>query len=125
MQGQGNLVNVTFEEQVVSACRTALGDSLRSVVYFTPEEYEQMYLRSDLEPDADLQRWVEHEATGFRAQLAYDGSELGEYQYTLRAFDNGLMTRVIKDDHGVFVTTDSITVRRSNEVSKAVGSLLE
>jgi hypothetical protein len=125
MQGQGNLVNVTFEEQVVSACRTALGDSLRSVVYFTPEEYEQMYLRSDLEPDADLQRWVEHEAAGFRAQLAYDGSELGEYQYTLRAFDNGLMTRVIKDDHGVFVTTDSITVRRSNEVSKAVGSLLE
>jgi hypothetical protein len=124
MSEHRGLVDPSLEEQLVSACRTAVGDSLRSIVYFTPDEYEQVYLRSDLESDADLSRWVEHEAAGFRAQLAYDGSELGEYQYTLRVFDNGFVTRVVTGDHGVFITTDGITVRRSKEVTRAIRSVL-
>ncbi|WP_251343574.1 DUF7522 family protein [Haloplanus halophilus] len=124
MSEHRDLVDPSLEEQLVSACRTAVGDSLRSIVYFTPDEYEQVYLRSDLEADADLSRWVEHEAVGFRAQTAYEGSELGEYQYTLRVFENGFVTRVVKGDHGVFITTDGITVDRSKEVTRAVGSTL-
>jgi CRISPR/Cas system-associated protein Cas7 (RAMP superfamily) len=69
--------------------------------------------------------WVEHEAAGFGTHLAYDESELGEYQYTLRVFENGLMTRVIAEDRGVFVTTDGITVRRAMEVSRAITSIVE
>ena len=124
MSEHRDLVDPALEEQLVSACRTAVGDSLRSVVYFTPDEYEQVYLRADLEADADLSRWVEHEAAGFRAQMAYEGSELGEYQYTLRVFDNGFVTRVVDGDHGVFITTDGITVMRSKEVTRAIGSVL-
>lgn len=124
MSEHRGLVDPSLEEQLVSACRTAVGDSLRSIVYFTPDEYEQVYLRSDLDADADLSRWVEHEAAGFRAQLAYDGSELGEYHYTLRVFDNGFVTRVVEGDRGVFITTDGITVMRSKEVTRAIRSVL-
>lgn len=124
MSEHRDLVDPSLGEQLVSACRTTVGDSLRSIVYFTPDEYEQIYLRSDLEAEADLTGWVEHEAAGFRAQTAYDGTELGEYQYTLRVFENGYVTRVIEGDHGVFVTTDGITVRRSKEVTEAIGATL-
>jgi len=124
MSDQRDLVDPSLEEQLVSACRTAVGDSLRSITYFTPDAYEQVYLRSDLEADADLAASVEHEAAGFRTQMAYGGSELGDYQYTLRVFENGFMTCVIDDDRGVFVTTDGITVLRSKEVTKAIRSTL-
>jgi hypothetical protein len=120
-----DLVDPSLEERLVSACRTAVGDSLRSITYFTPDEYEQVYLRSDLEADTDLGVLVKHEVAGFRTQTAYDGSELGDYQYTLRVFENGFVTRVITDDHGVFVTTDGITVRRSREVTETVRSILK
>ncbi|WP_338738753.1 DUF7522 family protein [Haloplanus salilacus] len=125
MSEHRDLVDPALEEQLVSTCRTAVGDSLRSITYFTPDGYEQVYLRSDLEADTDLGALVEHEVAGFRTQLAYDGSELGDYQYTLRVFENGFVTRVITDDHGVFVTTDGITVRRSREVTGAIRSTLE
>jgi hypothetical protein len=125
MSERSSLVDPSLEEQLVSACRTAVGDSLRSITYFTPDAYEQVYLRSDLEADADLAASVEHEAAGFQTQLAYTDSELGSYQYTLRVFENGFVTRVIAGDHGVFVTTDGITVRRSKEVTQAVRSTLK
>ena len=119
-----DLVDPSLEEQLVSACRTTVGDSLRSITYFTPDGYEQVYLRSDLEADADLAASVEHETAGFGIQTAYTETELGSYQYTLRVFENGFVTRVIDGDHGVFVTTDGITVRRSKEVTRAIRSTL-
>lgn len=124
MSDQDSLVDPSLEEQLVSACRTTVGDSLRSITYFTPDEYEQVYLRSDLEADADLAASVEHEAAGFRTQTAYAESELGEYQYTLRVFENGFVTRVIDGERGVYVTTDGITVLRSREVTEAIHSTL-
>jgi len=125
MSERRNLVDPSLEEQLVSACRTAVGDSLRSITYFTSDAYEQVYLRSDLEADADLAASVEHESEGFDIQSAYTETELGSYQYTLRVFENGFVTRVIADDHGVFVTTDGITVRRSKEVTEAIRSTLK
>ena len=124
MNEQPDLVDSSFEERLVSACRTAVGDSLRSVTYFTPDAYEQVYLRSDLKADADLGEWVEHEREGFETPAAYEGSELGDRQYTLRVFENGFATRVIDGDRGVLVTTDGITVRRSREVTRAIRSTL-
>lgn len=120
----GRLDEESLAEQLVSACRTTVGDSLRSITYFTSGGFEQLYLRADLESDADLTGFVELESDGFRAQAAYRGSELGDYRYTVRAFENGYLTRVTADDHGVFLTTDGLTLRRSEEVAEALASVL-
>jgi hypothetical protein len=124
MEEQDELVDDALAEQLRAACRTAVGDSLRSVTVFTPNAFEQLYLRSDLESDADLAGFVEHESDGFHATTTYRGSELGDYGYTVRAFENGFLTRLTVGDSGVFVTTDGLTIRRSEEVAEAVRSVL-
>lgn len=111
-------------EPLVRAARTATGDDLRSVVYFTPETFEQLYLRSDLDSGADLSQFVDVERRGFHSQSTYGASELGEYRFTIRAFDRGYVTRVVVDDHGVFVTTDSLSIDRFEEVASALAGVL-
>jgi hypothetical protein len=124
MDEQDGLVEDALAEQLTAACRTSVGDSLRSVTAFTPDAFEQVYLRSDLESDADLAGFVEHESDGFHATTAYRGSELGNYDYTVRAFENGFLTRLTVGDRGVFFTTDGLTIRRSEEAAEAVRSVL-
>lgn len=111
--------------QITSACRTAAGDDVRSITYFTREDFEQLYLRSDLEQDADLGAFVDHETLGFDAAADYRGSELGDYMFTVRRFENGFLTRIIRGDHGVFVTLDSLTINRSEEIASALEDVLE
>ncbi|QLK25919.1 hypothetical protein HYG81_17870 [Natrinema zhouii] len=112
-------------EQIVTTCRTAIGDSLRSVTYFTRDDYEQVYLREDLERDADLSTFIGHEWRGFKTtQTAYEGSELGSYEYTIRVFENGFLIRVTNDSQGVFVTTDGLTIKDFEEVATALDSFL-
>lgn len=122
---QQGLLEPSLREQLLSACRTGVGDSLRSITYFTDEDFEQIYLRSDLESNVDLTGFVELESDGFHAQAAYRGSELGDYRYTVRAFENGYLTRVTADHHGVFLTTDGLTLRRSEEVAESLASVLQ
>jgi len=124
MEARPDLVDEELADRIERTCRTAVGDSLRSITYFTPEAFTQLYLRSDLKADADLAGFVEHETDGFRARTAYRGSELGDYEYTIRAFENGYVTRVTAADAGVFVTTDGLTLDRSREVASALRSLL-
>lgn len=113
-------------EQIVASARTAIGDSLRSVTYFTKDDYEQLYLREDLERDADLSTFIGHEWRGFKtAQNAYEGTELGDYNYTIRVFDNGFLVRVTHDREGVLVTTDGLTVKDFEEVATALNAFLE
>ncbi|MFC6765314.1 DUF7522 family protein [Natrinema soli] len=112
-------------EQIVATCRTAIGDSLRSVTYFTRDDYEQVYLREDLERDADLSTFIGHEWRGFKTtQTAYEGSELGAYDYTIRVFENGFLIRVTNDSEGVFATTDGLTVKDFEEVATALDVFL-
>ncbi|RQG98814.1 DUF7522 family protein [Natrarchaeobius oligotrophus] len=112
-------------ERIETTCRTAIGDSLRSITYFTRDDYEQVYLRDDLERDADLSTFIGHEWRGFKtAQTAYEGTELGDYNYTIRVFDNGFLIRVTTDREGVFVTTDGLTVKDFEEVATALNSFL-
>ena len=112
--------------QIVATCRTAVGDSIRSITYFTRDDYEQLYLRGDLERDADLSTFIGHEWRGFKtAQAAYEGSELGDYRYTIRVFDNGFLIRVTSDREGVFVTTDGLTIKDFEEVATALRSFLD
>lgn len=124
MASDAALVDARFADRLERACRTAVGDTLRSITYFTRDGYRQVYLRSDLESEADLAGFVDLESDGFRANTAYRGSELGEYRYTVRAFENGYLTRVTVGDHGVFVTTDGLTIRRSEDVAETLSRLL-
>jgi len=111
-------------DQLVSACRTAVGDELRSVTYFTEDDEEQLYLRSDLESDADLVGFADNERLGFHSQSLYQDTELGDYQFTMRVFDRGFLTRVIVGDHGAFVTTDEMEMDLFKELGSAVRSVL-
>ncbi len=125
MRFEVDLAEPGLAERIERAARTAVGDSLRSITYFTPDAFEQLYLRADLSGDADLAGFVEHESAGFRARTAYRDSELGGYRYTVRAFENGYLTRVTVDGQGVFLTTDGLTLRRSEDVAEALASVLD
>jgi len=115
---------VDQRQSLVRAARTSVGDELRSVTYFDDETVEQLYLRDDLDRTADLVGFAEQERLGFRSRDAYRNSELGEYEFTIRAFEHGYLTRVISDAHGVWVTTDSMRIDRFEELAAAVVSVL-
>jgi hypothetical protein len=113
-------------ERLTSMSRAVLGDSLRSVTYFTRTEYDQVYLRNDLERDADMDSFIGHEWQAFQmTQDTYGESELGEYEYTIRKFENGFLIRVATEDEGVFVTTDGLTLRDFDDVAIALRETLK
>ncbi len=118
-------IDRTLAEELLSVSRTAVGDELRSITYFTEDEVEQIYLRSDLEQTADLVGFADHERLGFRSQSAYRNTQLGEYQATVRMFENGYLSRVIRGPHGVWVTTDSMSMDRFKELTTATKSVLD
>ncbi|MFC6988169.1 hypothetical protein ACFQJD_04555 [Haloplanus sp. GCM10025708] len=111
-------------DELTSACRTTVGDELRSITYFTEDDVEQVYLRGDLDSTADLVGFADNERLGFRSQQAYANTELGAYEFTIRVFENGYLTRVIVGDRGVWVTTDALSVGRFEELAVAVRSVL-
>ncbi len=117
--------NDALEEELTSVCRTGVGDELRSVTFFTEDAVEQFYLRSDLDRTADLTGFAELERAGFRSDELYRNSQLGEYRATVRMFDRGYLTRVIEDRSGVWITTDSMSMERFEELSGSVKSVLE
>ena len=120
-----DLIPGEFADVIVTTCRTAVGDSCRSVTYFTRDDYEQLYLREDLARDADLSTFIGNEWRGFKTtQSAYEGSELGTYRYTIRVFDNGFLIRVTSEREGVFVTTDGLTLKDFEELATAIDSVL-
>ncbi|THE65239.1 hypothetical protein D8Y22_08495 [Salinadaptatus halalkaliphilus] len=121
----GEAIETELADEVLSICRTTVGDELRSITYFTDEDVEQLYLRSDLDRTADLVGFAEHERLGFRSQSAYRNTQLGEYGATIRMFENGFLSRVIRNDHGVWVTTDPMSMERFEELTSALESVLE
>ncbi|MFB6164342.1 MAG: hypothetical protein ABEJ31_04210 [Haloarculaceae archaeon] len=121
---EGTLLDDAAAGQFVDACRATVGDQLRSVTYFTNDGYDQLYLRSDLERDADLAGFADYETLGFGAHDAYRDTELGEYHYTIRIFENGFLVRVTTAEEGVFLTTDGLTLQDFEEVATAVAELL-
>ena len=121
----GDAIDQTLTEEILSVCRTVVGDELRSITYFTEEDIEQLYLRSDLDRTADLVGFAEHERLGFRSQSAYKNTQLGEYEATIRLFKNGYLTRVIRGGHGVWVTADEMSIERFEELTSALATVLE
>lgn len=121
----------------VSICRTGIGDSLRSIIHFTPDEFELLYVRQDLYTDEERARerkveFVENERTGFDSRETYDnlsvepGSEpdIGEYEFTVRVFSEGFISRVLVGEQGIILTTDSIDMRDFETVAVALRVLL-
>lgn len=112
------------QRELTRVARTTLGDELRSVAYFTETTVEPLYLRDDLSRTADLVGFAENERLGFRSQTAYTETELGDYLFTIRVFNDGYLTRVIDDDRGVWVTTDSMRIDRFEELATALATVL-
>lgn len=124
-------------EGLVSAARTSLGDTLRSVVYFTPAGFDVLYTRTDLydSPEAERQAkelLVEFERTGFaevpvRSVIARMGdvSDIGPYQFTVRFHEHGFVVRVIRGNAGVLFTADSMDVSAFAEGASAIRGLLD
>jgi hypothetical protein len=125
-----------LSDGLVSTARAGIGDTLRSVVYFTPDAFELLYLRKDLYDDraAALDakaRLVDVERTGFVDGTAYAsfegdgrGPPFGEHEFTLRVFRDGFVGRVIVGDHGVLLTTDEVDVGGFEEVAVTLRKLL-
>lgn len=121
---QGVSCSDPLAERLVRTSRATMGDAVRSVTYFTPDGHEQVYLRDDLAADADVAQVVDYESSGFDAHDTYGNSELGAYHYTVHSLQNGYVTRVTTRDEGVYVTADSLTIHRAEEVAEALGTLL-
>jgi len=123
---ESELLSAEQADNIVTTARTATGDSLRSVTYFTRSDFDQLYLRDDLEQDADLNTFVGHEWRAYReTENAYQQSELGEHKFTVRAFDNGYLLRVAADRRGVLITTDGLSMQSYEEIAEALKRLLE
>ena len=122
---ESELLSDEQADHIVTTARTATGDSLRSVTYFTRSDFDQLYLREDLERDADLNTFVGHEWRGYReTQNAYQNSELGAYKFTVRAFENGYLLRVASDRKGVLITTDGLSMSSYEEIAEALQRML-
>ncbi len=117
-------IDSTFADELTSVCRTTVGDELRSITYFTEEAIAQLYLRSDLEQTADLDTFADNERFGFRSQSAYRNTQLGAYRATIRLFENGYLTRLVRGDHGAWVTTDAMSIERFEELTSALETVL-
>jgi hypothetical protein len=123
-------------DSLVSATRTSLGDTLRSVVYFTPSAFDVLYVRQDLygSPEAAREakaQLVELEQAGFaerplRTLIAQQevGSDIGPYNFTVRFHENGFVVRVFHDDVGVLFTADRMDVRAFEEAASAIRGVL-
>lgn len=105
-------------DQIVAECRDSTGERLRSVTYFTRDDFDQLYLRENLERGADLASFigVEWRESGITGD-AYRNSELGEHTYTIRAFENGYLLRVSTEGDGIFITTDGLTLSGFEELA--------
>jgi hypothetical protein len=137
MGGNEDVIPDEYADQIVSACRTAVGDHLRSVVYFTAADEAALYFRSDLEAQGERSRrvkhlFVENERMGFSSQETYnrlaevagDELDIGDYEFTVRVFSEGFVSRVIVGRHGVIMTTDSMQIDAFEELSVTLRKLL-
>jgi hypothetical protein len=123
-------------DSLVSATRTSLGDTLRSVVYFTPSAFDVLYVRTDLYDSADAAReakaqLVEFERIGFaevpvRTKTARrpEGSDIGAYEFTVRFHADGFVVRVLEGDAGVLFTADSMDVSAFEDAATAIRGVL-
>src|SRR6056297_3670463 len=123
-------------DSVVSTARTSLGDTLRSVIYFTPSAMDLLYVRRDLYESRQRaveakSRLVEFERVGFaeapvRTALSApaDPESIGAYDFTVRVHDEGFGVRVLAEGDGVILTTDDMDIDAFDDAAVAITTLL-
>lgn len=123
-------------DSIVSAVRTSVGDTLRSVVYFTPSAFDVLYVRQDLYESDEAAReakgqLVELERVGFaerplRTAIARERERAGidDYNFTVRFHENGFVVRLIEEDAGILLTADRMDVTAFREAATAARRLL-
>ena len=128
-------IDEELADRIVSVSRTSLGDSLRSVLYFTPSAFDVLYVRQDLYESPEQARpikepLVEFEQVGFAeapvrtAVSTREESSIGPYEFTVRFHSDGFVLRAIEGDDGVVLTTDSMDVTAFEEAFSAIRRLL-
>lgn len=129
-------ISEELADALVSAARTSLSDSLRSVIYFTPESFDVLYTRADLYKSEAAARaakaaLVEFEVAGFaeapvRSAVSSTDvlSSIGPYEFTVRFYKHGFVVRMLSDETGIILTTDSMDVNAFTDAASAIRSLL-
>ena len=129
-------IETAFADSIVSAARTSLGDTLRSVMYFTPSAMDLLYVRRDLYESRQRaieakSRLVEFERVGFaeapvRTALSApaDPESIGAYDFTVRVHDDGFVVRVLAEGDGVILTTDDMDIDAFDDAAVAITTLL-
>src|SRR6056297_2975066 len=129
-------IETAFADSIVSAARTSLGDTLRSVMYFTPSAMDLLYVRRDLYESRQRaieakSRLVEFERVGFaeapvRTALSppADPDSIGSYEFTVRVHDDGFVVRILAADDGVILTTDDMDADAFDDAAVAISKLL-
>lgn len=113
-------------DRLVERCQEIAGDRLRSVTYFTRDDFDQLYLREDLERGADLASFIGFEwRESWITEDVYQGTELGEHEYTLQVFSNGYLLRHETQREGVFVTLDRPSLDILDEMALAVRETID
>lgn len=112
-------------EEIVRTCRAAIGDEVRNVTFITEDDYDVHYVRDDVDAGGEETGFIEAEQRGFASQRTYGWSDMGDYVFTIRAFENGYLGRVIVGDHGVYITADALTVDSFTDAADSIQDLLE
>lgn len=112
-------------DRLVDSCVDTIGNDLRSVVYFTEDDFDQIYLKDYLSAEADIGVFVENERSGFHRRPTHEGSELGRHRYTVQRFEHGYLTRLVVGSHGVFVTTNQLPIEGFDALTAALERHLE
>lgn len=129
-------IDTALADGVVSAVRTSLGDSLRSIVYVTPAAFDVLYVRQGLYSTRDATRRAEARLAAFeqaviddspaddaRARAASD--PIGGYEFTIRVHGEGFVVRVLVGEQGVLFTTDEMEIEAFDDAASALRHLLE
>ncbi|WP_254274215.1 DUF7522 family protein [Haloarcula marina] len=130
-------IEAPFADELVDTARTNIGDMLRSVIYFTPSEMDLLYVRTDLYESQQRAleakaRLVEFERVGFteapvRTALSVprEPESIGPYEFTIRVHGDGFVVRILADQAGVILTTDTMDAAAFEDTSLAITELLE
>ena len=111
-------------EEIVRTCRAAIGDEVRNVTYISQDDYEFLYLRDDVDRADEETGFIDAEQRGFASQRTYGWSDLGDYEYTIRKFENGYIGRIIVGDSGIFVTADALTIETFTDAAESIQELV-
>jgi hypothetical protein len=122
-------IDAELADGTVSAVRTSLGDTLRSIVFFTPAAFDVLYVRQGLYSTREAARRAKRRLVAFEqdaidAAPASADEPIGDYEFTIRVHGDGFVVRVLVGERGVLFTSDEIEIEAFDDAASAVRGLL-